>query len=93
MTVPDLSRSDQCWCRAHDAVWRSLAGVTVVTRRGSEDPITLRGGADLLWRALEVPGTPADLIDDVVAVVPGVSVSALREAFLELSGRGLVVRE
>lgn len=63
------SASPRSWRRADGALWRSMAGAGVVRSPNTGEYVTLRSTANLVWLALEFPGTEAELTADIAAAV------------------------
>lgn len=57
------------WRRSDAVLWRSLAGAGVVRSPVSAELVTLRSTANLVWLALEFPGSEAELCSDIASVV------------------------
>lgn len=86
---------DRCrFARAPDALWREMAGVTLIRTVDLPEVVELRGTGLLLWAALVEPATADELGADLAAVLDApVDVVArdVRAALDELVRRRVVI--
>lgn len=81
------------WSRAPDALWRALAGTTVVRSGQSGEFVTLRAVANLVWLALEYPGVENEIVEDIEAALGQPCQEEVADALIELDGMGIVVTQ
>ena len=82
------------FARAPDALWREMAGVTLIRTVDLPEVVELRGTGLLLWAALVEPATADELGADLAAVLDApVDVVArdVRAALDELVRRRVVI--